>query len=85
MVPGDLIEWFYESSREVVDRSEELWSSLLKQWVPIGSSHVHTLVSIDKEQISWLNEKGLFHARVDDVYIAPSPQNLVTVVPRTRG
>lgn len=84
MNPGELIEWMFESSREVVAKDEELWSSLLKQWVPIGSGLVHTLISIDSEQIMWMNEEGLFRARVDDVVPFEIQFNLPTVVPRRK-
>ena len=49
MNPGDLIEWFYESSHEVVAEDEELWSTLIDDWVPIDSSLVHVLISIDEK------------------------------------
>lgn len=72
----------FESSREVVAKDEELWSSLLKQWVPIGSGLVHTLISIDSEQIMWMNEEGLFRASVDDIRRKLSTRRRSPAVPR---
>lgn len=65
---GDIIEWVYKSSNKVVDEDEELWSTLIKKWVPTGSSLTHILISIDNERICWLNEKGYFHVHVDDTF-----------------
>ena len=85
MIPGDLIEWTYKrNGRRVINR-EQLWSTLMKRWVPIGSSLVHTLVSIDGEQITWMNEEGLFRARVDDTQNAFWMSGAETVVPRACG
>ena len=66
MNPGDIIEWTYKQSGQLVDRIETLWSATMNRYVLIGSSRVHTLISINGECIMWLNEKGLFHARVND-------------------
>ena len=66
MKPGDRIKWTYEQDGSVVTENETLWSMPMKRWVPIGSALIHTLVSIDDEQISWMNKEGCFHARVDD-------------------
>ena len=70
MKPGDLIEWTYKSNGQPVIVGEELWSTPLKRWVPIGGEQVHLLISITDETIVWLNDKGLFHARVDDTNVA---------------
>lgn len=67
MVPGDIIEWVYKRSGYRVDRIEKLWSSTIKCWLPIGSSLIHVLVSIDDKQITWMNDEGLFCTRIDDV------------------
>ena len=80
MKPGDIIEWVYKQTDKLVAEDEELWSTPMSRWVPIGSSLVHTLISINDERISWLNEKGLFHARVDD---ATFVNERVLVVPRS--
>lgn len=79
MVPGDLIEWVYKSSHMVVDKDEEMWSTLMHDWVPIGSGLVHTLISIDNEQITWMNEEGLFHARTDDAWVVARWGNSITL------
>ena len=64
MKPGDLIEWVYKHNNEVV-AVEELWSTLTKKWVPIGEKSL--LISITDVEYTWLNSKGLFRARRDDV------------------
>jgi hypothetical protein len=64
MFPGDMIEWAYTANDKVVRKDEELWSSTMIQWVPIG--HPALLVHVDEHTYSWLTPKGLFHARVDD-------------------
>ena len=71
MKPGDIIEWTYEYNNKPVARREILWSTCMNRWAPIGSGLVHVLVSIDKEQISWLNEEGCFYARVNDTSVLP--------------
>ena len=66
--PGDLIEWVYrhdETCRVIAD--EAMWSTPLQCYVPIGSRHVHLLVSIDDTTMMWLNTMGLFHAKVSDL------------------
>ena len=84
MVPGNIIEWTYKrNGRRVINR-EQLWSTLMKRWVPIGSSLVHTLVSIDGERISWLNEEGCFYAHVDDLEPTAAALTYGQVVPRKR-
>ena len=66
MRPGDMIEWTYEVSGELVREGEALWSNTEGCYAPIGSEMVHLLVSIDDDTCFWLNEKGLFNAYVDD-------------------
>ena len=84
MVPGDIIEWAYKRDGSVVIEDEMLWSTLMNRWTLIGSGLVHTLVSINDEQITWLNEKGLFRARVDDARRRRNGASVVPVVPRAR-
>ena len=84
MRPGEIIEWAYKYSGEPVTK-EKLWSSVEDRWVPIGSELMHVLVSIDDETMTWMNEKGLFHARVDDTRRGPLRQSTAPVVPRARG
>ena len=85
MKPGDMIEWTYKISRHLVPEGDTLWSTVEERYVPIGGEMVHLLVSIDDETYSWINEKGLFHARVDDLYTSRRPMASTAVVPRTRG
>ena len=82
MRPGDMIEWTYEVSGELVHKGETLWSNAEGCYAPIGSEIVHLLVSVDDATYSWLNEKGLFHAYVDDVCVGHSATMRWRVVPR---
>jgi hypothetical protein len=87
--PGDLIEWAYHRDDKPVivhtDADEHVWSSVMKGWVPIGSSLIHLCISCDDKTITWLNEKGLFRARVDDGYGRRARALPARVVPRARG
>ena len=85
MVPGNIIEWVYKQTDELIAEDEMLWSSLMKRYVPIGSCHVHALISIDDERITWMNEEGLFYARVDDTDWGELVESQFRVVLRTRG
>jgi hypothetical protein len=64
IVPGDMIEWVYNSNKRRVDVNEQLYSTVMKQWVSIGRPAL--LIHIDEHTYSWLSPTGLFHARVDD-------------------
>jgi len=65
--PGDLIVWrcTYYPEHDVYD-DDTLYSTIENDWVPIGRNFVHMCISYDDKTYSWLNEKGLFRARVDD-------------------
>ena len=80
--PGDMIEWTYKSNSKVVVTEEEIWSTPLERWVPIGGDMVHLLISITGDTIVWLNSKGLFHARVDDTLARLLGEARRRVVPR---
>jgi len=82
--PGDLIEWVYEHDNELVVENEELWSRIEQRYVPIGSNLVHMCISVDDEMILWLNEKGLFHTRVDATSRQPWTKPHCVVVPRAK-
>ena len=82
MQPGDQIEWAYKRDGSIVIEHDMLWSTPMNRWVPIGSGLVHTLVSIDGEQIMWLNREGCFHARVDDIMAARGVFSGLRVLPR---
>ena len=88
MKPGDFIVWTYKATGELVGSSETLWSSTLQKYVPVGRSN-NLLISIheenDKQVITWLNDKGLFHAHVDDTQWLLSMGRPASVVPRARG
>ena len=88
MKPGDFIEWTYKSDGNLVVESEVLWSTPMHRFVPIGCVN-NLLISIhdegDKKIITWLNDKGLFHARVDDTVGADLRIVGGLVVPRARG
>ena len=62
--PGDMVEWVYQSTGKPVKKDEELYSTTMEDWVPIGAPVF--LVAATDETFSWLTPKGLFHARVDD-------------------
>lgn len=83
--PGDIIEWVYKRTGTLVSEREALWSTLMKRYVPIGSALVHTLISIDGEQITWVNVEGCFHASMDDVMDGLTLESEWPVLPRTCG
>ena len=85
MKPGDMIEWTYKTSGVLVHKDETFWSSAERRYVPIGGEMVHLLVSVNDETYSWINEKGLFHARVDDSGWCRAGRRGRRVVPRARG
>ena len=62
MKPGDMIEWVYKSSARPVSKSETIWSSTMKQWVPVGEPSL--LISITDEVYTWLNSEGLNSANI---------------------
>jgi len=68
MKPGDLFEWAYNVDGSVVLRNEHTWSSVMKQWVPIGG--IHLLIALADGILTWLPlgalDKGLLHMREDD-------------------
>jgi hypothetical protein len=67
MKPGDLIEWVYKCNSKPVHESEQIWSTPMQCWIPVGI-HPTILTSITDEFYVWLNPNGLFHARMDDTY-----------------
>ena len=85
MKPGDIIEWAYKYSEDLVDEDENLWSEVEGRFVTIGGEMVHILVSINDKTYSWLNAKGLFHARVEDSLSLQPLRGGRLVVPRTRA
>ena len=85
MKSGDMIEWMYKFSGELVHKDETLWSSVMERFVPVGSEMVHFLVSVNDETYSWINENGLFHARVDDAERRAGVSAGSGIVPRTRA
>lgn len=66
MNPGDLIEWVYKHDGTVVDKDEIIYSSIMKQWVPVGG--IAILVSYVERKYTWLSEKGLFHLHKEDMW-----------------
>ena len=85
MKPGDMIEWVYKNSNQRVYHNEQLWSSTMCCYVPIGE--LSLLVSITDEIYVWLNPNtiGLFHARVDDSSAPMFRGVRLRVSPRARG
>jgi len=82
---GDLIEWVYKSNGELVVEREFLWSTIEREYVYIGREFVHMCINVDDETISWLNEKGLFYACVNDMDWAINSELYRKVVPRVRN
>lgn len=82
MKPGDMIKRIYTPSNEPVKCEEHLFSSTTSQWVLIWKASL--LISITDVTYTWMNDSGLFHARLDDTLgaFAPSPGYQVKVVPR---
>jgi len=64
--PGDLIRWKYFYVTKYVRADETLWSTIEHRLVPIGSNLVHMCTFFNNMTISWLNEEGLFTARLID-------------------
>ena len=85
MNPGDLFDWAYKYNNERVRENEQLWSSTMNQWVPIGGPEPMLCIGITDEMIVWLSASGLFHARVDDTSSRRFMANPQEVVPRARG
>jgi hypothetical protein len=75
MKPGDLIEWAYNRNFLPVRKNEELWSTPMKRWIPIGV-HPMMLISITDEFCYWLTPDGLFHARRDDTSAIADPMTM---------
>jgi hypothetical protein len=65
VLPGDMFEWVYVYNSSPVVPKEQLWSTPLQRWVPIGGRN-NLLIAITDEIIMWLSDKGLFSARADD-------------------
>ena len=84
MNPGNIIEWTYTHNNQLVNERETLWSTPMNRYVPIGSSLVHALISIDDERITWMNEEGLFRALVDDAFTDYELSRPKIVVPREK-
>jgi hypothetical protein len=85
MKPGDLIEWVYQYNSHIVYNSEQIWSTPMNRWIPIGV-HPMMLISITDEFYTWLTPKGLFSVRVNDT-CGPGTRSMPTrpVVPRVQG
>ena len=84
MKPGDLIEWTYSQTGDLVFQYETFWSTPMNCWVSIGSRLVHILVSINDEHITWLNKEGIFYAQVDDSVNRTTLNHTGGVVPREK-
>jgi hypothetical protein len=72
MHPGDIVEWYYKRSSEVVDLTERLWSSVMRKWVPIGG--LHLLISYVDCTLTFMplghhvEELFLTHLKEDDIW-----------------
>lgn len=77
IVPGDMIEWVYEYNNAVVDKNENLWSSTMNQFIPIGAPSL--LISVTEDKFSFLSEKGLFHALRTDLWTVSMRPNTYAI------
>lgn len=59
--PGDLFEFVYEHSNSFVHKDEELWSDMMKKYVPC--SGVCLCIGINQNDIHWVSNRGLFNVR----------------------
>jgi hypothetical protein len=84
MKPGDLIEWVYQYNSQPVLENQELWSTPMQRYIPIGVQPA-VLISITDEFYSWLTPNWLFHARVDDAFVPVTRERFRRVIPRARG
>jgi hypothetical protein len=80
--PGDLIKWINEATDQHISVDEELWSTPLCRYVPIGSKFVHMLMAIDNDHITWFNSRGIFYAHVDDTVCGGLLQRNIVIIPR---
>jgi len=85
---GDLIEWVYVYNEEHVGspvvKNEEIYSTIKRKWVPVGSRLIHMCISYDDDTLSWLNEKGLFYASANDLFHKFGRYYPASVIPRVR-
>ena len=65
--PGDIVKWTYKRTNRIIIENDTLWSSVTASWCQIDSNLIHTCIACDGETITWLNSKGLFRIRWDDV------------------
>jgi len=79
---GDFIEWVEMCGGKLVDKDEELYSTIENKWVPIGSNLVHMCINVEDDVYTWLNEKGLFSAHVDDTASYGRHLRIEVVTPR---
>lgn len=86
MKPGDIIEWTYvDAIKLAVFPGEQLWSFSNDGWIAIGPELTHVLISIDDEQMFWMNAMGTFHMMLNHPMITPAPTEPRTcVVPRKK-
>ena len=82
MKPGDMIEWVYVWSGEIVN-DDRLFSSTMEKYVDITGPAL--LISIKDNVYMWLNNEGLFHARVNDSKMKWMSKWMLKFVPRVRN
>ena len=61
MKPGDFVHWLYTYNRKVVDRSEELWSTIDHYWIPCGG--IMLLITCDELECTFLREERVYTCR----------------------
>jgi hypothetical protein len=71
---GDAFEFVYYD-KESVSKEEILWSSIERKWISCWGLHV--LIAKSEDVVTFANQKGCFHARVDhttgDRFELPNP------------
>jgi len=70
--PGDLFQWHYDDN-ECACRYDPMWSDLMKEWIPLNSGNLQLLISITKDEISWLNGENFQYARTIETDVMRKP------------
>lgn len=70
--PGDLFQWIYTYTNQLVDEGEVIYSYIMKKWVLC--SGLCLCVSINDNIIYWVSDKGFFGAQTDEAYALRDPE-----------
>lgn len=81
ILPGDYVKWVYASSGIPIAHGTKVYSTTMNSWIPIGE--LSLVVFVDHEHMSWLNSRGYFHARKNDVkYYSSDPGAFIVIIPK---